>query len=1037
MKPYFTFARTTLLTLGIFLTTLAAFGQYCNCSGFSTYTQGGWSSTPQGNNPGTILESNFNAAFPAPTYLTVGCTNKLTLTSAAAVRAYLPQNATPGALPNGTRVNPLRGSLRNVFAGQMIALTINLRMDQMLPNFGPNPFPLADLRIAYGPFAGLTVQQFFDMANQKLGGCTPSVNASFSAYNNAADLINNNYNNGSVSGNFLACPLTATCTSINSCFNANTGSVTASTCGGALPFTYNWGGAAGNVASATGLAPGTYSVTITDAIGQTATTSCTVGQYPELTASASAGTILCNGGTTTVTVTAAGGTGPYSGTGSFTRGAGTFTFVVTDANGCSDDVVITIDQPTPVVAASSAGTILCNGGTTTVVVSATGGVGPYTGTGSFVRGAGTYTFNVTDANGCPASTSITITEPTQVVAASSAGTILCNGGTTTVVVSATGGVGPYTGTGSFVRGAGTYTFDVTDANGCPASTSITITEPTQVVAASSAGTILCNGGTTTVVVSATGGVGPYTGTGSFVRGAGTYTFDVTDANGCPASTSITITEPTQVVAASSAGTILCNGGTTTVVVSATGGVGPYTGTGSFVRGAGTYTFNVTDANGCPASTEITISQPVPLEISLTTNQRVSCNNDCNGVILSSVSGGTPSYSYLWSTGATSPNITNLCAGTYTLTVTDSNGCEAVSSEEELDNPAPILSASIVAEEDSNCEDDICDGSIVVTVTGGEPLYSYQWTEGTSGVSSGEISLNGICEGFYELLITDNRGCMDTVWAGFIGCRPGDCGPHKTFTQGGWGAVPSGNNPGVYLHANFDAAYPSGLTIGCGDNTLSFNSAQEITDFLPEGSTASALPNLTVLTGQLVAASLNVGFDAYDADFAGSDVALGDLFTDAEGFEGMTVSDILAAANEVIGGCSDAFDFASLNAVLTTINENFDNGTVDNGHLTCTAPAGTTRSMVVSNEFDNASTFMLSVYPNPAVDVANVQISTTRDDIFEIALYSMTGELVVKQQSNVTAGTSTMNLQVSELSPSTYLLRVNGTTYSKTQILVVR
>jgi hypothetical protein len=356
----------------------------------------------------------------------------------------------------------------------------------------------------------------------------------------------------------------------------------------------------------------------------------------------------------------------------------------------------------------------------------------------------------------------------------------------------------------------------------------------------------------------------------------------------------------------------------------------------------------------------------------------------------------------------------------------------------LDNPAPIQYTSVLAVEDDNCEDDVCTGSISVTVLGGEAPYSYDWFEGTSGVSAnGQISLSGICVGYYLLTITDARGCVISDTAGFIGCRPGDCGPHKTFTQGGWGAVPSGNNPGVYLHANFDAAYPSGLTIGCGDNTLSFNSAQEITDFLPEGSTASALPNLTVLTGQLVAASLNVGFDSYDANFAGSDVVLGDMFTDAEGFEGMTISEILAAANEVIGGCSDEFEYAALNAVLTTINENFDNGTVDNGHLTCSAPAGTTRSMIVSKESDIASAFMLSVYPNPAVDVANIQISATSEEIVEVTLYSMTGELVVKQQHSIVAGTTTLDLQVSELPSMAYVLRVSSANQNKTQIVVVR
>jgi hypothetical protein len=94
-------------------------------------------------------------------------------------------------------------------------------------------------------------------------------------------------------------------------------------------------------------------------------------------------------------------------------------------------------------------------------------------------------------------------------------------------------------------------------------------------------------------------------------------------------------------------------------------------------------------------------------------------------------------------------------------------------------------------------------------------------------------------------------------------------------------------------------------------------------------------------------------------------------------------------------------------------------------------------MVVSNEFDNASTFMLNVYPNPAVDVANVQISATRDEIFEVTLYSMTGELVVKQQHSVVAGTTNLDLQVSELPAMTYVLRVSNANQNKTQIVVVR
>src|SRR5436853_1181149 len=127
------------------------------------------------------------------------------------------------------------------------------------------------------------------------------------------------------------------------------------------------------------------------------------------------------------------------------------------------------------VPSSSATPILCNGGNSTVTVSATGGTSPYSGTGAFSHAAGTYSYTVTDSNGCMASTSGTITEPAALVPSSSATPILCNGGNSTVTVSATGGTSPYSGTGAFSHSAGTYSYTVTDSNGCMASTSGTIT----------------------------------------------------------------------------------------------------------------------------------------------------------------------------------------------------------------------------------------------------------------------------------------------------------------------------------------------------------------------------------------------------------------------------------------------------------------------------------------------------------------------------------------------------------------------------------
>src|SRR5262249_17436049 len=142
--------------------------------------------------------------------------------------------------------------------------------------------------------------------------------------------------------------------------------------------------------------------------------------------------------------------------------------------------------------------ILCHGGSTIVTVSAGGGTGTISGTGTFSHGAGTYSYTVTDANGCTASTTGDITQPSAVTASSTYDPILCHGGSTIVTVSAGGGTGTISGTGTFSHGAGTYSYTVTDANGCTASTTGDIPYPSAVTASSTYDPILCHGGSTIV-----------------------------------------------------------------------------------------------------------------------------------------------------------------------------------------------------------------------------------------------------------------------------------------------------------------------------------------------------------------------------------------------------------------------------------------------------------------------------------------------------------------------------------------------------------
>ena len=176
-----------------------------------------------------------------------------------------------------------------------------------------------------------------------------------------------------------------------------------------------------------------------------------------------------------------------------------------------------------------------------------------------------------------------------------------------------------------------------------------------------------------------------------------------------------------------------------------------------------------------------------------------------------------------------------------------------------------------------------------------------------------------------------------------------CGQQRTQTQGGWGSTPSGNNPGTYLHANFQAAFAGGITVGCYPNEffVRLTSAQAVTDLLPIGGKASVLTGSAVnpaslknvLVGQLVALKLSVTFDDYDANFGESSVALGDMIIGSGTFKGYTVSEFLDTAEQVLGGCSKAFTPTQVNETASSINENFVDGKTNKGFLTCPEDGG--------------------------------------------------------------------------------------------------
>jgi len=212
-----------ILSLGSYAQTTCAPTTYTSCPGFRTQTQGGWGSTISGNNPGTYLNNNFAAAFPNG--LTLGCTRKIQFTSASAVQAFLPQGGTATFLPTGTTVNPTKYTMSNVLAGQLVALALNMGFDSYDVNFGSSAYNLKDLRIASGPFMGMTVEEFYNEACKKIGNCSTG-SYTLSQFNSAATAINENYDNGTTHGNFLACPLVVSSRIGNlTCNNDGTGAI--------------------------------------------------------------------------------------------------------------------------------------------------------------------------------------------------------------------------------------------------------------------------------------------------------------------------------------------------------------------------------------------------------------------------------------------------------------------------------------------------------------------------------------------------------------------------------------------------------------------------------------------------------------------------------------------------------------------------------------------------------------------------------------------------------------------------------------------
>jgi hypothetical protein len=587
------------------------------------------------------------------------------------------------------------------------------------------------------------------------------------------------------------------------CHKGTNGEIQLEVTGGTTPYTYYWSDG-NDEKDRVNLKAGNYTVTVLDANGCGSVESFMISEPNPLFTNSILTHVGCyNQPTGSIALYPSGGTGPYSyvwndnSTQSSRNNlpAGIFNVTITDNNNCQLILSYQITQPdTSLYLQVVKSDITCTGGQNgTIDLLASGGTGPYSFAWNSIDypsfsstsedlknlAAGTYQVTVTDSKACSQTASVSISIPETISITNTKSNVTCfkaDDGYIDIIV--TGGNSPFHyawSDGIITKDriqlrAGIYRLTVTDSTFCTGTAEIIISEPAEITANAQITHVACFGQSTgAITMEVNGGISPYLYQWSNSAAtkdisnlnSGEFAVTITDDNNCTATARFWIEHTAPFSSDEFVRHVSCNGGNDGAIdFIVRGGIPPYTyewsngDTTASIENLteGPYWVTFTDANQCSASSFIFVFEPTSLFVAFD-KSNPECWGSNTGSITAYPSGGFGPYTYKWSNASAQQQLSDLAAGKYIVTVTDSKGCNLIDST-SLISPSKI---DVWGDVVNNCPGQ-SNGSIFVYASGGTPPYIYTWSD-FGPASSVRTDLSA---GVYIVTVTDNNNCSSEI-----------------------------------------------------------------------------------------------------------------------------------------------------------------------------------------------------------------------------------------------------------------------------------